>query len=326
MGGGMILLANPYLHCTWLEFLCLFVQRMFQFLIGQLPLKELASDEIQVLVLSLIAIASGLVGTFLVLKKMTMLANSLSHTLLLGLVAVYLLSAFVLTPEKGGAYSISIQMLFFAALVTAVLNCALTHVLTHYLDVQEDASIGLVFTTLFGLGVVLATIFTRNTHLGVEAVMGNIDALHPHDLKMAFWVTVVDCIVITWVYKEFKMIAFDPGFATSLGYSRTTFDGLLLLLTSATVIGAFRAVGVLLVLAFLVGPVLIARLITHRLKSLLILSIVIGVGISLFGVALSRHLFSIYHLPISTSGLIVTLMGVIYFSLFIFKIRMKRTA
>ena len=86
----------------------------------------------------------------------------------------------------------------------------------------------------------------------------------------------------------------------------------LLFLAAATCIGAFRAVGVLLVLAFLVGPYLTARLFCHRLKSLLLLSSLIGIGASLFGVALARHLLSAYDLPLSTGGIVVCAIGLFY--------------
>ena len=84
----MILAVNPYFGKNFFSFLLLFAQRMGSLLTGKIGFSDLASDEIQVLVLALVALASALVGTFLVLKKMTMLANSLSHTILLGIVVV----------------------------------------------------------------------------------------------------------------------------------------------------------------------------------------------------------------------------------------------
>lgn len=143
--------------------------------------------------------------------------------------------------------------------------------------------------------------------------MGNVDALHAHDLKLILWITLFDFAMIALFFKEFKMITFDGAFADAQGISKSFFNYLLMVMTSATVIGAFRAVGVLLVLAFLVGPVLTARLFTHRLKKLILLALAIGVLVSLFSVALSRHLLSVYHLPLSTSGLAATVLGLVYF-------------
>jgi manganese/zinc/iron transport system permease protein len=309
----MILGVNPYFGKNFIEFILLFLQRMGELCVGRIGVGDLASDEIQVLVLSLVACCSALVGTFLVLKKMTMLANSLSHTILLGIVVAYLILLPFIPESQVHAHAISIQVLLIASLVTGLITAVLTQLLTNVLKLQEDASTGLVFTTLFALGIVLVTVFTRNTHLGTEAVMGNVDALHIDDLKLILWIALFDFVIITIFFKEFKMIAFDGAFADSQGISRSFFNYLLMVLTSATVIGAFRAVGVLLVLAFIVGPVLTARLFTHRLKKLILLAMGIGVGASLISVALSRHLLSIHHLPLSTSGLVATVLGMIYF-------------
>lgn len=307
----MILSVNPYFGKNFGEFLLLFMQRLFDFITGKISLADLASDEVQIFVLCLLAFSSSIVGTFLVLKKMTMLANSLSHTILLGIVVAYLI-IIPLTKEPVHAHSISMHVLLIASLLTGLLTTLLTQVLTQVLKLQEDASTGLVFTTLFALGIVLVTMFTRNSHLGTEAIMGNVDALHVHDLKLLFWITLIDLGVISLFYKEFKITTFDQIFANTQGFSNTFFSYVLMVLTSATVIGAFRAVGVLLVLAFLVGPVLIARLFSHHLKKILFLASLIGICTSILSVAMSRHLLSVHHLPLSTSGLATTLLGIIY--------------
>ncbi len=304
---------NPYFGKNFWQVLVLFFQRMGELITGRIGLPELASDEVQILVLMLVACASALIGTFLVLKKMTMLANSLSHTILLGIVVAYLiLSPFISSTEVHG-HVISIKVMLIAALSTGVITTLLTQLLTTLLKLQEDASTGLVFTTLFALGVVLVTVFTRNTHIGIEAIMGNVDALHVHDIVLIFWIALIDFIVIALFFKEFKLTTFDAPFADAQGFSSPFFSYLLMVLTSATVIGAFRAVGVLLVLAFLVGPALTARLFSNRLKTVILLAIAIGAGASLVSVALARHLLTIYHLPVSTSGLVTTILGVIYF-------------
>ncbi len=310
----MILALNPYFGKNLFGFLFLFLQRMGELLIGRIGFADLASDEVQVLVLALVAVSSALVGTFLVLKKMTMLANSLSHTILLGIVIAYII-LIPFTPESETQfYTISIKVVMIASLITGLITTLLTQMLTHLLKLQEDASTGLVFTTLFAIGIVLVTVFTRNTHLGVEAIMGNVDALHVHDLKLILGIALFDFAVMALFFKEFKMTTFDASFANAQGVSSSFFNYLLMVLTSATVIGAFRAVGVLLVLAFLVGPVLTARLFTHSLKKLLIVSMAIGVGAAVLSVGLARHLLSVYHLPLSTSGLAATVLGGIYFA------------
>lgn len=303
---------NPYWGKNLFEFPILFIERMFQLLFGKLTLNELASDEIQVLVLALVASACATVGTFLVLKKMTMLANALSHTILVGIIVAYLLLLPLLPAGEAHAHVISMKVLLLASIVTGLITSLLTQMLTHVFKLQEDASTGLVFTTLFALGIVLVTVFTRNTHLGTEAIMGNVDALHLHDLYLIFWVVLLNSASVGFLFKEWKITSFDPGFASANGYSSPLFNYFLMVLTSATVIGAFRAVGVLLVLSFLVAPVLMARLMTHRLKKVLLFSNLLGIGCAFFGVALARHLLTVHELPLSTAGLVVSVLGVVY--------------
>jgi manganese/zinc/iron transport system permease protein len=294
---------NPYWGKTFFPFLALFVQRMFQLCTGQLRLEDLASDEIQVLVLALIGCSSVLVGAFLVLRKMTMLANSLSHTILLGIVLAYLATR---------SLTMDIGVLLLASLVTGLLTTLLTQFLTVVVRLQEDASIGLVFTVLFALGIVLVTLYTRNAHIGTEAIMGNADALHLSDLKLAALVAAFNFLLVALFFKEYQIVSFDPNLARALGFSVAGFSTLLMLQTAATAIGAFRAVGVLLFLALLVGPFLTARRLAHRLLPLMGLAIGLSACASLIAVGLTRHCLSVYRMPLSTSGMVVAIIALFY--------------
>lgn len=305
---------NPYSGLTFLEFFQELFLRLFAFLTGNIPLKQLASDEIQVIVLMCVACSASLVGTFLVLRKMTMLANSLSHTILLGIVA-----AFVLTQdgvlESGSHYhSINIQMMLFASLIVGILTAFLTEFLTKTARLQEDASTGIVFTSLFALGIVLVTLLTRNTHVGTEVVTGNVDALHLEDCKLVMTILAINVLIVVIFFKEYKITTFDPALAKALGISTVFFNYLLMVQTSATAIGAFRAVGVLMLLTFITGPVLIAKLLTHNLNRLLLIAAGVGCLASLIGVAAARHFLTVYGLPLSTSGIVVCVITLIFFS------------
>ncbi len=299
---------NPYYNLTFGEFLLQFIQRFVAFFTGQLSLEQLASDEIQVFVLTGVALSSALVGCFLVLRKMTMLANSLSHTILMGIVLAYFLT-FAASPHDGhnghGSYIAPMQTMLIAALITGFLTAFLTEFLTKTAKLQEDASTGLVFTSLFALGVILVTILTRDAHIGTEAVMGNADALHSEDLFWVYVIVVLNLLLFTFFFKEFKLTTFDPGLAYAMGFSPFLFNYLLMAQVSATTITSFRAVGVLLVLAFMTGPALAARLLTHRLKTMLIWAACLGSGSALVGVALTRHILTVYGIALSTSGVVV---------------------
>lgn len=288
---------NPYWNATFPEVFYLFVRRLCTGEIGT-P----APDEIQIFTLSCVAAACGCIGPFLVLRRMTMLANSLSHTLLLGIVAALLLLS-------GGS-------LVLGALIAAVLTVALTEGLHRLLQIPEDASIGLVFTSLFALALCLIALFFPNAHLSTEAVMGNPDLLQPIDAWRAALVAISNALFVAVFFERLRLTTFDPLFARTLGISPRLYQGLLLVATAATLVCAFRAVGLILVLGFLVGPYLAARFFSASLKRLLILAPLIGGIVSFIGVALSRHLLTVTGIPLSTVGIIAALLPVAYAALF----------
>jgi manganese/zinc/iron transport system permease protein len=291
---------NPYWGKDFFSFLALFFQRMVKLCIGELSFAQLASDEIQILVLCCVGVSSVFVGAFLVLKKMTMLANALSHTILLGLVLSYLGMQWI---AQGELLEFKTQLLLIASVVAALLTMILTDVCKRVFKLQEDASIGLVFTFLFALGIILVTLYTHHVHLGVEAIMGNIDALHIDDLKFAFLISIGNVIAVLLFFKYYQIFAFDEVTARLLGCIPLFFQYLLILQTSLTAIGAFRAVGVFLFLIFLTAPILSARLLTKTLKHLIGYGIMIHIVSILVAVALSRHLLSVYEISLSTAGL-----------------------
>jgi len=307
------MLSNPYYGQTLWGFLLIFFQRTAALISGQISLQELASDEIQVFVLVGVALSSALVGSFLVLRKMTMLANSLSHTILIGIVLAYFIALASSSHDHAhGARSTPMQAMLLASLLMGLFTTFLTEFLTKAGRLQEDASTGIVFTSLFALGVILVTILTRDAHIGTEAVMGNADALHRDDL---FWVYLIaggNLLLFLLFFKEYQLTTFDPGLAYALGFSPFFFNYLLMAQVSATTISSFRAVGVLLVLAFMTGPVLSARQLTNSLKSLLIGSAALGSFCSLIGVALTRHVLTVYGMALSTSGVVVCTILALY--------------
>lgn len=293
---------NPYSGAGFFEFFGILLHRIALFLTGS-PL-HIAQDEVQLATLGCCAIGCGVIGPFLVLKRMTMFANSLSHTTLLGVVGAFLFASFF-----WGSGLNDIPTLLIGALFSAILTAAFTEGIVRLFRLQEDASIGLVFTSLFALGVVFVTLFTRSVHVSAEAVMGNPDALQLSDLKLASFLALANIAAIALFYRKLLLSAFDPSFSKTVGSQTGLLRAILFLLTSATAIGAFRAVGVLVVLALLVGPYITARLFCHRLKHLLFWTPAVGLLCSVIGVALSRAILTYTGLPLSTAGLIAATIG-----------------
>jgi len=300
---------NPYSGQSFIGFFAVLFRRIWELMTGQLALSELATDEIQIIVLFGIASSAALVGSFLVLRKMTMLANSLSHTILLGMVGAYLFSGAASDLNSTGP---PIQAMLCAALFMGILTAFLTEFLSKTFKLQEDASMGIVFTSLFALGVIFLTLVAKDAHIGTEAITGNIDALNREDCLLALVILALNLVLFALFFKEYEITTFDPHISKVIGISPLLFNYLLMSQVSATAIGAFRAVGVLLVLAFMTGPALTARMLTHDLKTMLGLAVALGCAASLIGVALARHLLSIHGLALSTGGLVVCTLVLMY--------------
>ena len=291
---------NPYWGVSFFEFFSILFQRLSHW-----DFQTLATDELQIGVFSCISISCGLIGPFLVLKKMAMFANALSHTLLLGVVGAFLIF--------GGSVFSDFSHLFVGALIAAILTAIFTEGLIKWFRLSKDASIGLIFTFFFALGIVLVTVYMRDMHLGIESVMGNADALQRQDLRLALNLMCINVGAILFFYRHFQITSFDPFLAKTLRIPVSSFHFLLLFLVAITCIGAFRAVGVLLVLALLIGPYLTARFFCHNLLWLIVHSCWIGILASLTTVALTRHILSVYDLAISTGGTLVCVIGAFYF-------------
>lgn len=274
---------------------------------------HLAADEMQLLVLIGIAISGALVGTFLFFQRMTMLANALSHTILLGIVL-----SFMLARLFGGdsispiGHQLPFTLFFVAALMTALLTAFTTQFLVNRVRLQSDASTGLVFTTFFALGVLLVSVFTRNAHIGIEVVMGNVDGLQYKDLVLTGVILLLNCVVTYCFYRGYMVTSFDPSFAGVLGFSRPLYHYVLMMQTAITCVGAFRAVGVLMVLSFLTAPVLIARALCVHFFLFLCCAVASGVIACLIGVSLSRHILTVTGSGMSTGGLVVCTLVALY--------------
>ena len=233
---------------------------------------------------SLVGLSCGIVGCFLILRKMSMLADAISHTVLLGLVM-----AFIVSQSMNGFYM----------LIGAVIAGLLTTFMVQLLNsggIQEDAAIGVVFTSLFALGVILISLFAKNVHLDVEhALMGEIAFVPwntvtipllgniPKSVVMLGSIFIVDMVVIVLLFKELKLTSFDPSMAAAIGIPVLVVHYILMGLVSVTTVSAFDSVGAILVVAMLIAPGATAYLLTDRYKVMLLLSGGIGVFDSIIG-------------------------------------------
>lgn len=255
---------------------------------------------LDVLTLIVVGISCSLLGVFLVLKRSTMLVNSLSHSILLGIVLAKII-----------VIGNTIGTLYLAAFLASLFTAVLTNFFTRVLKISEEVSIGVVFSSLFAIGVVLA-IMTKNESLNVEAVMGNIENLNRSDLKKLIMVAGINIICIIPIFKYLKVSTFDSTFAHMIGIPQNLLYYILMFEVGVTVMAAFQVVGVVLALALVVMPTLIARLISKNILQTILWSILIIVFCSILSVSISKKIFMLYKISISLPGLITVLMGSIF--------------
>jgi len=240
-------------------------------------------DVVVVSVGALVGVASSLVGTFLVLRGSSLLSDAISHSVLLGIVLVYLIT--------GDQYS---PFFIAGAAAVGLLTVFLTDLLARSGRVKVDAAIGLVYPFLFAVAVVLINVFARNVHIDTDAVLlGEIGfswlntttlggAQVPSALLTLGAVGLLNALFVTLFYKELKLATFDPGLAAALGFNPALLYYLLLSLTSITAVTAFDAVGAVLVVAFIIVPPA-AYLLTDTLWKMLLLGAGVAVASSGLG-------------------------------------------
>jgi manganese/zinc/iron transport system permease protein len=263
--------------------------------------------EIQ-LIAVVVAAACALPGVFLVLRRMSLMSDAISHAILLGIVL-----AFFITQD------LSSPLLIFGAAAIGVLTVTLVELIARTGLVKEDAAMGLVFPVLFSIGVILISKFAGNVHLDTDAVLLGELAFAPFDRFVVFGmdigpralylmsgILVLNLLFIVIFYKELKLATFDTGLAAALGFMPVAIHYALMGLVSITAVGAFDVVGSVLVVALMIAPPATAYLLTDRLSRLIGLSVLIGALSAISGYWLARALDA------SIAGAMATMAGVIF--------------
>ncbi|TYA73984.1 metal ABC transporter permease [Seonamhaeicola marinus] len=272
-----------------------------------------AQIEIQ-LIACLAAIACAIPGTFLVLRKMAMISDAISHSILPGIVIGFFITQDLNSP-----------LLILLAAVTGIITVILVEYIQKTGLVKEDTAIGLVFPALFSIGVIMIAKNANDVHLDVDAVLLGELAFAPFDRFMvsdldlgpkSLWV--IGSILIVTIgllfafFKELKVCTFDAGLAASLGFSPAIIHYGLMSISSVTTVGAFDAVGAILVVALMIAPAATAYLLTNDLKRMLIYAIIFGVFSAISGYWVAHWLDA------SISGSITTMLGLIFLLVYLF--------
>jgi manganese/zinc/iron transport system permease protein len=229
--------------------------------------------EIQIVAI-IVAVACSLAGVFLVLRRMALMSDAISHTVLLGIVIGFFITQDITSP-----------LLVAGAALTGVATVWLVELLRRTRLVREDASIGLVFPALFSIAVILISRYAGSVHLDTDAVLlgeiafapfrrlqlGGVD-LGPRSIWVMGGILLLNIAFIAALYKELKLSTFDPGLAAALGFSPVLLHYAFMTLVSVTAVGAFDTVGSILVVALMIAPPATAYLLSDSLPRVLLLS------------------------------------------------------
>ena len=272
-----------------------------------------AQFEIQVIA-SLVAVACSILGVFLVLRRMAMMSDAISHTVLLGIVIAFFITK-----------SLNSPLLFIGAALMGVITVSLVELLSTTKLVREDAAIGLVFPAIFSVAVILISRFAGDVHIDTDAVLlgelafapfnrvriGNLD-FGPEALYTTGAILIINLIFVVVFYKELKLATFDPALAATLGFAPAIIHYALMTLVSLTAVGSFDAVGSILVVAFMIAPPSAAYLLTDRLSRMLFYSALIGIVSAISGYWLANILDA------SIAGSMATMTGVSFLIVYLF--------
>lgn len=270
-----------------------------------------------ILTATLFSISCGLIGCFLILRKMAMVGDAISHAVLPGIVLAFLISG-----------SRDPFVMVIGAGLLGILTTFLIEFFHKKARLQTDASIGVTFTWLFALGIILISLYAGQVDLDQECVLYGEIAYVPIDLWISSDGTILGpralyisaillfllLIFLALGYRPLHLTTFDPDFAATIGVSVSLWHYLLMSAVSVTTVAAFESVGAILVVALFVVPPATAYLLTSKLKNMLWITVGLSFLSSLLG----------YYLAVlidgSIAGAIVTVAGLLFGITFIYHI------
>jgi len=244
---------------------------------------------------ALVGAVCAFLSAYLMLKGWSLMGDALAHSIV---------------PGVAGAYILGIPFAF-GAFFAGILASAGMGFVKQRTRLREDAVIGLVFTALFALGLLMASIWPMSVSVQT-IVLGNILAISNEDVIQVAIIAAISLAVLTLKWKDLMVTFFDESHARSLGLNTGFLKGLFFTLLAACTVAALQTVGACLVIAMVVTPGATAYLLTDRFGRLIVISIVIGSVTSFVGAYLS------YFIDGATGGVIVTLQTLVFLAAFYF--------
>mgnify|MGYP001369117989 CR=1 FL=1 len=243
----------------------------------------------------MVGIICGVIGSFIVLRGMALMGDAISHAVLPGVAISYML---------GINY-------FYGAVVTGVLTALGIGIISQNSRIKNDSSIGLVFSAMFALGIILITVAQSATDL-TQLAFGNVLSVRTSDMVITLIVGAIVLLAVILFYKELLVSSFDETMAAAYGLKvRLIHYGIMVLLTLVTV-ASLQTVGVILVVSMLITPAATAYLLTNRLSTMIFLAAFFGAISSILGLYFSF----VYNLP--SGPIIVLATTAIFILIFLF--------
>jgi manganese/zinc/iron transport system permease protein len=229
----------------------------------------------------LLGLSSGVLGSFALLRRRSLMGDTLAHASLPGVCL-----AFLLTGAK------SIGPFLIGAAVAGLLGTLAITAITRWSKIKEDTAMGLVLTVFFGFGIMLLTVIQRmptGNQSGLDKFLfGQAASLVAADVRVMMAIAAVLCLTVLLLFKEFKLLAFDSGFAAGLGFPVGLLDLVLNLAITLAVLIGLQSVGVVLMAAMLITPPIAARYWTESLGRMVLLAGLFGAASGALGTLLSQ--------------------------------------
>lgn len=248
-----------------------------------------------ILVSALVGGVCGFLSAYLMLKGWSLIGDALSHAIV---------------PGVAGAYMLGLPFAFGAFLSGGLAAFAILF-LNQRTKLKEDAIIGLIFTSFFGLGLFMVSISPVSIDIKT-IVLGNVLAISPADTLQLILIGGISLIVLTLKWKDLMVTFFDENHARSIGLKPERLKVIFFTLLAASTVAAMQTVGAFLVIAMVVTPGATAYLLTDRFQRLILLALSIGAGTSFVGA------YASYFLDGATGGIIVVLQTLIFLAAFLF--------
>lgn len=237
-----------------------------------------------------VGIICAVVGSYLMVQRLALLGDAISHSVLPGLAIAYLMGANI----------------FIGAFVAGIISTIFINLIRTRSNIKEDTAMGIVFSAFFALGITLITTIQKDTKIDLNHFLfGNILGVTAADVRDTLIIAFIVILVVVLLYKELLFYTFDKLGAQAVGLPVNLLDLGLMMLIGLTIVASLKAVGVILVLSLLITPAATAYLLVHRLHQVMLLGTGIAVTSSIAGMYLSYF----YNLP-SGPAIVLVISGI----------------